>query len=99
MSDTTIVKLSLAELREIWTLGFDSGRVYGKKGASFDDETPIFMSDVNRMKSYNKNLALRIERGLTKRAPDAGDSTASRSRVHASAKSKSRKVAKRTQRG
>ena len=66
MSDTTIIKISLAELREIWKLGFDSGRVYGKNGASFDDETPLFMSDVYRMKSYDKNLALRIERGLKK---------------------------------
>lgn len=71
MPDTTIVKISLAELRSIWSLGFDSGRVYGQNGASFDDQTPLWRADVHRMKSYDKNLALRIERGLTKRPPDA----------------------------
>ena len=87
MSDTTIVKISLAELRSIWSLGFDSGRVYGQNGASFDDQTPLWQADVRRMKSYDKNLALRIERGLTKRAPDAPKRGAK------VVKSKSKKVA------
>ena len=50
------IKISLELLRLIWSLGFTSGRVYGKRGATYDDETPLWNEDIKRLKSLYPTL-------------------------------------------
>jgi hypothetical protein len=68
MEEQKLLKVSVAELRMIWSLGFDSGRVYGNKGASYRDQTPLWDADVNRL-SWYPNLVKRIKSAQQK---DAG---------------------------
>ena len=32
----------------IWSFGFTSGRVYGNKGAGWNDEKPLYIADLKR---------------------------------------------------
>jgi len=52
--------LSKDEVRSMWNLGFDSGRIYGLKGANDEDTDPLFKKDMIRFKKYwkrpNKSL-------------------------------------------
>ena len=76
MEEQKLLKVSVAELRMSWSLGFDSGRVYGNKGASFNDQTPLWDADVNRL-SWYPNLVKRIKSAQQKDAADLGESSAS----------------------
>jgi hypothetical protein len=73
MEEQKLLKVSVAELRMIWSLGFDSGRVYGNKGASFDDQTPLWDADVNRL-SWYPNLVKRIKSAQHRVQPTGGTS-------------------------
>ena len=56
------IALTVEELRFVWSLGFSTGRLYGDKGAGYDDETPLWNKDVERLSYANKPLAEKIEK-------------------------------------
>ena len=89
------ISLSIEELRFIWSLGFTTGRVEAvsrpRAGYGWNDETPLWQSDLHRVEFANKPLFQSI-----KSAQQSVQATAATPRK-TGAKSKS-KVARKSRR-
>lgn len=66
------MNVTLEDLRSVWSLGFDSGRIYGNGGATYEEQSALFEKDVRRLKNYDKKLARKIEKA-TRPAAGAGE--------------------------
>lgn len=57
------VLLTIEQVRFIWSLGFTSGRVqqasHPNQGVTWEEESPVFESDLIRVASTNKQLSRR----------------------------------------
>ena len=57
--------LTVQQIRFIWSLGFASGRVqqasHPNQGVTWEEETPVFESDLVRLASANKQLSKKLQ--------------------------------------
>lgn len=77
------VLLTIEQVRFIWSLGFASGRVqqadHPGEGVLWEEETPIFASDLARLASVNKPFSKKLQAANTARTrpiPSSGKSPA-----------------------
>ena len=65
------VLLTIEQVRFIWSLGFASGRVqqagHPGEGVLWEEETPVFASDLARLASVNKPLSKKLQAANTAR--------------------------------
>ena len=59
------VLLTIEQVRFIWSLGFASGRVqqasHPNEGVTWEEESPVFESDLIRVASANKQLSKKLQ--------------------------------------